>query len=225
VRPNKLHSPPPARYNPRRVKHKNVTEDRPTEHHSEPWPLKHTLELATILLAIATIWLAVETHRIAVDTQESTRQQIGVQTWLEMEKRFDSSEMKQSRAALAAQFDHYDADKFDDSKEDVLDLFDDIGALDEEHLVDEKLTESTFSYYVNFWWEVARSRIAEDRRVSGDTTEYDHFEALAAKMHHKDLDITDNDKKDFLALEERLLAVTNNETTVKRTTRTAAPHK
>jgi hypothetical protein len=115
--------------------------------HNKSWLLKHTLEVAIILLAIATIWLALETHWIAVETQLGNKQQIGVQTWLEMEKRFDSPEMKQSRAALAAQFDHYDADKFDESKQDVLDLFDDIGALYTNGLIDTKLTESTFSYY------------------------------------------------------------------------------
>jgi hypothetical protein len=183
--------------------------------HSKSWLLKHTLELATILLAIATIWLAAETHWIAVETQLGTKQQIGVQTWLEMETRFDSPEMKQSRAALAAQFDHYNADKFDESKQDVLDLFDDIGALYTNGLIDAKLTESTFSYYVNFWWETAKNRIAADRKADKDPSEYDHFEFLAGRMHDKDPNITEKDTKDFLANEERL-AITNNETTVKR---------
>ena len=179
------------------------------------WILKHTLELATILLAVATIWLALETHRMAVETQEGARRQIGVQTWLEMERRFDAPEMKRARATLAAQFEYYDADKFDDSKQDVLDLFDDIGALYSDGLIDKKLTESAFSYYVNNWWEISKNRITDDRKTDHDPSEYDHFEELAAKLHHHDPNITDKDKKDFLASEERLSSA-NGEPTIKR---------
>ena len=165
--------------------------------HSKSWILKHTLEVATVILAVATIWLAVETRLAATRS-------ISVSTWLEMEKRFDSPEMKQSRAALAMQFDHYDPAKFDDSKLDVLDLFDDMGALYENGLIDKKLTRSSFSWYVNNWWEASKNYIANERKTNNDYSEYNEFEKLAARMHPEDPNITTNDLKDFLAAEERI---------------------
>src|SRR6266850_1155866 len=169
--------------------------------HSKSWILKHTLELATIVLAIATIWLAVETRQISNDTRDGTARTIGVTTWLEMEKRFDSPEMKASRARLAEQLQHYDADKFDESTQDVWDLFDDMGRLYRQGLIDKGLTKSAFSYYVNTWWAAGKSRIVEDRQHDKDASEYEEFEWLAGEFHSADPNASTNDVSEFLAVE------------------------
>lgn len=127
-----------------------------------------------------------------------------VTTWLDMQKRFDAPEMKKARAALAAQLDPYVPDKFDDSHLDVLDLFDDVGALYQDGLIDEKLTRSAFGWYVNNWWEASKVYIADERKTNNDVTEYKEFENLAAALHHDDPNITPKELKDFLASEERL---------------------
>jgi len=167
--------------------------------HSKSWILKHTLEIATIILAIATVWLAVE-------TRSGLGNQLRVSTWLEMEKRFDSPEMKASRARLAAQLQpqHYDADKFDESLQDVWDLFDDMGRLYRQGLIDKGLTKSAFSYYVNTWWAAGKNRIAEDRIHDKDASEYEEFEWLAGEFHPADPNITTNDVADFLKVEAEI---------------------
>jgi|SRR5579871_4635995 len=165
--------------------------------HSKSWLLKHTLEIATVALAIATVWLAVETKRGLSKT-------IQVNSWIEIEKRFDSPEMKQRRAALAAQLDPYVPGKVDDSKLDVLDLFDDVGALWKQGFIDEKLTRSSFSWYVNDWWAASKDYIADERKADGDSSEYAEFEYLATAMRSADPTITTNDVRDFLASEKRL---------------------
>ncbi len=156
--------------------------------HSRSWLLRHTLEIATVILAIATIWLAVE-------TRWGLQRTIQVSTWIEMEKRFDSPEMKASRARLAAQLQHYDADKFDDSVQDVWDLFDDVGRLYRQGLIDKG---------INSWWAAGKNRITADRQHDKDASEYEEFEWLAAQLHYEDPNITTNDVADFLKVEAAL---------------------
>jgi hypothetical protein len=58
------------------------------------------LAIATVALAGATVWLALE-------SRQGSLRQIRVQTWLAMEPRFDSKEMKLARKKLAKQLDPY----------------------------------------------------------------------------------------------------------------------
>ena len=69
---------------------------------------KATLGLvaATLLLACVTAWLVYVTWR-------ASRCQLRVQTWLEMAKRFDSSEVRRARRELAKQIQSYSVEGHD----------------------------------------------------------------------------------------------------------------
>ncbi|MGB7581912.1 MAG: hypothetical protein WBL85_05635, partial [Sedimentisphaerales bacterium] len=107
---------------------------------------------ATVALAGATVWLAVESRR-------GSLRQIGVQTWLVLEPRFDSKEMKLARKKLAKQLDPYDPTKHDQITEEVLELFESIGTAYNLGLLHKGLVISSFSYYANYWWEAAKSYV------------------------------------------------------------------
>ncbi len=156
------------------------------------------LAVVTAILVLATFWLVYETRHAAT-------RQIGVQTWLTLDERFDSKEMKQARKILAAQLDPYDPTKFDQIDETVLNFFEDVGVTYENNDLDKELAESSFSYEANFWWAAAEAFIHDDRKRSGDDpTVYDNFESFAKAMHRYDPKISNKALKQFLADEKGL---------------------
>jgi hypothetical protein len=135
------------------------------------------MELATIILAIATIWLAVETRLGLTHTMQ-------VNTWIEMEKRFDGQEMKLARRHLAVQMEHYNPTGTDDIDETVMDMFDDMGGLYRRNLIDRDMTES-FSYQATRWWKACEPYIASIRKQEGGKDSFKDFEDFAKEMERK----------------------------------------
>ncbi len=156
------------------------------------------LAVATVTLAGATVWLALE-------SRQGSLRQIRVQTWLVMEPRFDSKEMKLARKKLAKQLDPYDQSKHDQITEEVLELFESIGTIYNLGLLDKKLAASSFSYYANYWWEAAKSYVDNERRMRGDDDSlFSEFEKFAGAMRKEDPKIDSKALKDFLDNEKRL---------------------
>jgi hypothetical protein len=62
------------------------------------------LAVATFLVVGATLLVVYFTYKLASEAKESSLRQIGVQTWIEMQTKFDSKEMEKARKTLAAQF-------------------------------------------------------------------------------------------------------------------------
>jgi uncharacterized protein YdaU (DUF1376 family) len=157
-----------------------------------------TLAVITGVLVLATFWLVYETRHAAT-------RQIGVQTWLALDERFDSKEMKQARKALAAQLDPYDPKKFDEMDETVLDFFEDVGVTYKNDDLDKELAMSSFSYEANLWWASAEEFVHDDRIRSGnDPTVYDGFENLAKAMRRYDPKVDSKAVKQFLEDEKSL---------------------
>src|ERR1700678_65703 len=96
-----------------------------------------TLALATVALAVATFWLAIESKKASI-------RQIGVQTWLELKKQFDSAEFKKARVELAQLLLRNPPYQSGEVSEDVMNFFEDLGTLYRRGYIDEKLAESTF---------------------------------------------------------------------------------
>lgn len=156
------------------------------------------LALSTVVLAGATVWLAIEARR-------GTIRQIGVQTWLTLEQRFDSAEMKQNRKKLAMQLDPYNPTQHDEITEDVLDLFESIGTVNTLKLLNDKLAVSSFSWHANRWWEAAKPYIDEERRRRGDDKSlYSEFKTFVKTMRKHDPQITSEDLREFLKSEKNL---------------------
>ena len=153
---------------------------------------------ATLALVAATLWLVWE-------TRTASKRQLGVQTWLTLLQRFDSAEMKQARKRLATQLAAYDRTKHDRIGETVLDFFEDVGTAHRLGFLNKGLADSTFSYYAACWWEAAKAYIDEERRrKGGDSSLFEDFEKLAAKLRREP--ITAEALQAFLADESKLKA-------------------
>jgi hypothetical protein len=183
------------------------------------WILGYTLEIATIILAIATIWLAIENHRMAMEThnmvvethamaldaKEASMTQLGVQTWLEIQQRFDSDEMKRARRLLATQLmPQYDPKKFNEIDETLLDTFDDMGALFSRNLIDRDLVGGQLGFYVDRWWLACKPYVDDVRKRNNNQDYFSGFEELANFMAKNDPHLGEDDVKRFLADESHL---------------------
>jgi hypothetical protein len=190
------------------------------ERRGTSWILGYTLEFATIMLALATIWLAlenhrmavethnmvVETHQMALDSKEAAATQLGVQTWLQVQERFDSDEMKRARKLLARQLaPGYDPKEYDNIDTTLLAAFDDMGALFSRDLIDRDLVGGQLGFYVDRWWIACKPYVDDVRKRNQSDGYFSDFEALAKYMAKNDPHLSDEDVKRFLADESHLV--------------------
>jgi hypothetical protein len=183
-----------------------------------------TLALAffTWRLARATVHLAKDTkeasqrqieasRKIASDQiqawQKHTLQQIGVQTWLALEARFDSKEMKKERQNLAFQMP-YDPVRHHRMSDAVFDFFESVGTAYNQGYLDQKLAVSSFSYHAFLWWEAGKPYVDEERRIlGGDDSIYEEFEKFARAMAENNEKIDKPAMAAFLAGEQSLIDI------------------
>jgi hypothetical protein len=157
------------------------------------------MTIATAAMAVATFWLVCE-------SRQASFRQIGVQTWLELEKRFDSQEMKRARKKLAQQLKAYSPNKHDKISETVLNFFESVGIAYKSNYLDKKLTNSSFSFHACRWWEAAKPYVdQEQKRHNEDITLFEDFKDLAKLMRGADEKIDDTELQRFLDDEERLV--------------------
>lgn len=158
-----------------------------------------------VALAVFTAVMVVLTWLSIKESREASYRQIGVQNWLEMEKRFDSSEMRRARQVLAQQFlsTTQDHNKISES---VMDFFEDVGTLYKRGMIDHDLTQSSFSFHACRWWEASKTYVdAEQKRHGEDGTLFVDFRDLAATMRMRGEKIDDAELKRFLEDEARLV--------------------
>jgi hypothetical protein len=81
--------------------------------------------------------------------------------------------------------ENYNPSNHDKISDEVLELFEDIGTLYNEELLDKQLAASSFSYFAPRWWEAAQAYIIEARRRhGGDPTIFQEFQKFAKAMQH-----------------------------------------
>jgi hypothetical protein len=140
------------------------------------------LALSTFALAVFTAIMARATFKLASESREASYRQIGVQTWLEFTKRFDSVEVIKARVELAKLIRNYTPNENKHAKisETVLNFFEDLGTAYRLGYVDKKLASESFGFHACRWWEAAKTYVDhERRRHSEDKTLFADFERLA----------------------------------------------
>ena len=175
------------------------------------------LALMTGVLALMTYWLGKDGHQaanrqISAMQQTSTDQieswkkrsseQIGVMTWLEFERQFDSPEMKRKRRDLAHKLP-YKRERHDTYPEDVLLFFESVSVAANEGFLNPKLAHCSFSYYATAWWDLLKEWVVEERRRKSDDSFYSEFEAFAERVRDTKHPVTM--VNDFLAEEMSII--------------------
>ncbi|MGB8683668.1 MAG: DUF4760 domain-containing protein [Candidatus Binatus sp.] len=116
--------------------------------------------------------------------RQISREEIALRFYFTMAERFDNNHLKQSRHALAFHLKGNGSNE--QIQEDVLNFFEDLGALFRQGRVDEQLTYDTFSYYVKGWWAACRSYVTWLRGRKRDTSLFSDFEFLADRMRDRE---------------------------------------
>jgi hypothetical protein len=140
------------------------------------------LVVATLLLVGATLLLVVATWLSALDSRENSSKQIGVQTWLSVQSRFDSAEFKRVRKNLAQQL----LAKRDEVQEELFEFFEAVANLYNHNLINKDLVISSFGFYAVRYWEACKHLIEVDRHNLPEGQDlYSEFEAFAKSMREE----------------------------------------
>ena len=102
-------------------------------------------------------------------------------TLSEMQKRWNSGEMLQSRKQAC---NGYLADKLRINAEqgDILGFFEDIGVYLERKVFDSEAIWDNYSYYIEYYWPMYQPHINEFRAETKDNTWYEKFQTLHEEM-------------------------------------------
>ena len=170
----------------------------------------------TALMAVFTAWLAWETRKLAKGWRETSAEQkaawlktsddqIGVTAWLELDRRFDSEEMKRARKKFADQLRTYAVANHEKISETVLSFFESVGIAYKEGHLNKKLAGSSFSFHAVRYWEAAKAYVDQERKKHGeDQTLFEDFMDLAKLMRSPFEKLNDREIQLFLEDEIRL---------------------
>jgi hypothetical protein len=163
-----------------------------------------TVALAVMTLRLEFAWKKCSSEQISA-WSESTAHQIGVQTWLVLQTRFDSTEMKRARQILARQLSIYSENNHLRIEEDVLNFFESVGTAHRLKVLDQNLAESSFSYYLCQWWRAAKPYVVNERMHNkNDETLFDDFEKLAEEWREFNPKLKSASLQEFLLMEMSL---------------------
>jgi hypothetical protein len=98
---------------------------------------------------------------------------------VELDKQFDSAEMRRARRSLAAQLLAKNGEVSDYR---VFDFFEKIAAYDAEDRIDDETVYDEFSYYTVRYWLASQDTIKSYRKEEGDDAYYRRFEELAGRI-------------------------------------------
>lgn len=176
-------------------------------------------EMSNTRWALRASWIAVGISLIAVISQmyiagkqrELMREQLGqqqkdsqeqrdnaktllsAQLALELDKHFDSPEMRHARRTLATQL--LKKQEVTDTR--VLDFFDQLAMYTHKHLLDQDITYQSYSYWIERYWPAAKTAYVDELRK----TEHDpSFYADTEELYNEALA---DDKKDRVPLPSR----------------------
>ena len=133
----------------------------------------------TIVWVLAS-WVAIVMTWYAVHAQsQNARKLLQTQIAVELDKQFDSAEMRRVRRSLAAQLLAKNGEVSDYR---VFDFFEKIAAYDAEGRIDDETVYGEFAYYTVRYWFASQDTIKSYRKEEGEDAYYQRFEELADRI-------------------------------------------
>lgn len=103
---------------------------------------------------------------------------LSAQISVEMDKQFDSTEMRQARRRLAAEL----LKKKEVTETRLFDFFDKVGMYSHQHLVDHNLVYQSYSYWLERYYPAIKASVDELRKLEHDPGYYQDAEELYNEM-------------------------------------------
>src|SRR2546423_12054035 len=133
------------------------------------------LAIGTIVLAVAS-WVANGITWYSVKAQrEDARELLQTQIAVELDKEFDSAEMRRARRLLASELLAKEGDVRDYR---VFDFFDKISSYQDDERIDDDTLYEGFSYFAVRYWLASQDIVKRFRKEEGDDAYYTGFEDL-----------------------------------------------
>lgn len=118
--------------------------------------------------------------------RDDARALLAVQISVELDRQFDSPDMRQTRRRLSTQL----LNNKIVSENRVQDFFDKIGIYKHQGRIDKKTVYSSYSYWVKRYWLALQRSIEERRQLENDPDYYSDFEDLYKEMLATDVEGT-----------------------------------
>jgi hypothetical protein len=138
------------------------------------------LAIATIVLAVAS-WVANGITWYSVKAQrEDGRELLQTQIAVELDKEFDSAEMRRARRSLASELLAKKGGDVSDYR--VFDFFEKVASYHDDERIDDETLYDAFSHYAVRYWLVSQDIVKRFRKEEGDDAYYAGFEDLSDWM-------------------------------------------
>lgn len=149
------------------------------------------VEPLTIVVAALT-WVGVGVAAWGiVQLKDDLREVVQATISVELDKEFDSTEMRRARRMLADELLRGVARP----ETRVIDFFEKVSLYQGLHRIDDDTVYTSFSYYIERYWVASHAFIQEFRKEQKDNGFYDGFEQLNEKMLTMDVDIKEKHRK------------------------------
>ena len=173
-------------------------EDREAEHKRHQETMKYTRRTGGVsLIAVVVAFLSLVYQQIdgleqrkitqkqyneqqndAQQQREDAKALLAVQMSVELDKQFDSSDMRKARKRLAFQLlNHKEV-----SLSGVTDFFDKLAMYKHRNVIDDDLVYQSFSYWILRYWPALKISIESFRNLENDPQYYQDFEELYKDM-------------------------------------------
>jgi hypothetical protein len=139
--------------------------------------IRHTAQ-ASWFLAIVTIIIAGISYWGIWSQKEDAHTLLSAQISVEMDKQFDSPEMRRARSRLAAEL----LGNKEVTETRLYDFFDKVGMYTHQDLIDQNIVYPSYSYWVERYWPAVKSNIEKFRKEENDSGYYQDFEDLNDDM-------------------------------------------
>ena len=110
--------------------------------------------------------------------REDAKALLSAQISVEMDKQFDSPEMRNARRRLAAEL----LSKKEVTETRLLDFFDKVAMYTHQDLIDQDIVYSSYSYWLERYWPAIKTSIEEFRKLENDSGFYQDTEELYGEM-------------------------------------------
>lgn len=174
-----------------------------------------TLLLATFtgVMAFFTFRLASSTKKMADESKDASFRQLGVQTWLEMSKRFTLRAILLERRNLAgyltsARRNKKEPKDYEIRSDALLLFFEEVGTLDLYGYLDKNLSEESFGFFARRWWMLLEPYVLEIRKKRANKSFYTKFEHFAKSHSPENSILNEKEIQEFLN-EEYSLSIPN----------------
>ena len=132
----------------------------------------------------AAIWGVQAQREDARAQRQDARELLHAQIGAELDKQFDSTEMRKARKAFAKELLKHAGRLPNEDR--VLSFFDKVGTYARLNRIDDETTYTAFSYYAERYWAAAKPGIDAFRKQENDPGYYGDFETLNSKMLQDD---------------------------------------